>query len=88
MMSDLVSDDVGLGEVAGGAEALFEIAVKSQVDLDLLIERTIEGSHGRLGRPAVRLHGVGEEHERGVPVAFAALGKSRMPGALYIIEDE
>ena len=88
MMSDLVRDDVGLGEVTGGAEALFEIAVESQVDVDLLIERAIEGTHGRLGKPAVGLHGVGEEHELGVPVAFATLGKPRMPGTLDIIEDD
>jgi hypothetical protein len=87
MMSDLVRDDVGLGEVTGGAEASFEIA-ESQIDVHLLIERAIEGTHGRLGKPAIRLHGVGEEHELGVPIAFAALGKPRMPGALYIIEDE
>jgi hypothetical protein len=38
--------------------------------------------------PQIRLHGIGEEHKLGVPVALAALGKPRMPGALDIIEDE
>ncbi len=38
VMPDFVGDDVGLGEVARGAELLVELAEELEVDVDLLIE--------------------------------------------------
>ncbi len=42
VVADLVRDDVGLGEVAGGAELLVEFAEEAEVDVELLIGGTVE----------------------------------------------
>ena len=49
MVAELVGDDVGLGEVAGRAEALVELAEEAEVEVDLAVERAVERPR-RLGR--------------------------------------
>ena len=51
-MAEFVRDDVGLGEVAGGAEALTEFVEEPEVEIDVAIARTIERAarSGRLSR--------------------------------------
>ncbi len=62
-MADLVGDHVGLGEIAGRPEAVFQVLVKAQVNLDPVILGAIEGPHGCLGEAAGGLHRAGEEGE-------------------------
>ena len=56
VMSHLVGDHVGLREVAGRAEALAQVTVEGEVDVDLLVARAVEGTHRRLRHAAGRAH--------------------------------
>ena len=54
VVADLVRDDVGLGEVAGRAEAPFQLVVEAEVDVDLAGRagsRTAPPPTGRCRRP-------------------------------------
>ena len=44
VMPDLVRDDVGLGEVARGAQALFHYGVKTRIDVEFSIARAVKWS--------------------------------------------
>ncbi len=82
MVADLVGDDVGLGEVAGGAELLVEFAEEPEVDVELLIGRAVEGADRRRVGAARRLHGVVEQHQGGRLVARARLLEEARPHVL------
>src|SRR5947209_7643950 len=88
VMAELVGDDVGLRELARRAEAVAQLAVEAEVDVDLLIGRTVEGAHGGLGKAAAGAYGVGEEDEPGVPVGLSRFREDLGPGLLVVVEDE
>ena len=52
VMADLMGDDIGLGEVAGRAEALRQLVEEGRVDVDLLVGRAVERPHRRLAHAA------------------------------------
>ena len=57
VMADLMGDDIGLGEVAGRAEAVLQLLVEVEVDIDLLVVRAVERAHLRHAqcrRPSAR----------------------------------
>lgn len=45
MVSDLVGDDISLGEIPGGVELPGQFVVKSEIDVDLLVRRTVKRPH-------------------------------------------
>src|SRR4051794_18942776 len=54
VVAHLVRDYVRIGEVAARAEPALHLLEERQIDVDLLIERTIERPHGRLRAAAAR----------------------------------
>lgn len=84
MMTDLVRNDIGLGEFTRRMKALLQIIVKGQVDVDLVIARAVERPHRRLGKPAGRTHRAGEEHQLGFFVSAASGAKNRTPGVFGV----
>src|SRR4030095_541800 len=52
VVAHLVGNDVGVGNVAGGAQPLLQGVVEVQVDVDLLVGRAIERAHGGLAGAA------------------------------------
>src|SRR5262245_58263864 len=68
MVADLVSNHVGLRELAAlasdvaAAETLLDILKERGVEIDLLIVRAIEWTHGGRGKPACRLRSA-REHD-------------------------
>jgi hypothetical protein len=52
MMADLVRNDVRLREIARRTEPRIEIVEEGEVEIDLLILLTVEGTHGRLSEAA------------------------------------
>src|SRR5262249_46246385 len=68
-----------------GAEAALQLVVEAEVDVDLLIARTVERTGRRLAEPAGRLHLVAEENELGVLVAVA---ENLPPRVLRVVQDE
>src|SRR5580704_13611025 len=51
-MAYFMRDDISVGEVAAAAEAPFHVLEEGRIEIDLLIPRAIEWSHGRLGAAA------------------------------------
>src|SRR6267143_644328 len=68
VMSELMGQHIGLGKFAGGTETLFQLVVKSEVDVDLLVARAVERPGGRLRLSASRSRRVPKEHEPGMLV--------------------
>ena len=46
VVSDLMGEHIGLGEVARGPEAIGQLPVEAQVDVDLLVAGTVERADG------------------------------------------
>jgi len=89
MVSELVRDHVGLGEVAGRPEPTAQLVVEREVDVDLLVERTVEWSHRGLADAAAGLGRVAEKHELGVvPRRSHRRGQQLRPRYLRRVEHE
>jgi hypothetical protein len=89
VVPDLVRDDIRLREVSRRAELLLQGVVERQVDVDLLVGRTIERADRALREAAVRVHRVAEEDELGAPIGRAHLIVQIVgPHLLSVIEDE
>src|SRR5919198_3610317 len=62
VVADLVCNYVGLGEFAWRTEAILEVLVESEVNVDLLIQRAIERSLDRFAGATSSWCGAGEKH--------------------------
>ena len=87
VVADLVGDDVGLGELAGCAQALLEHLVEAQVDVDLLVVRAVERPHRRLALAARRRPAAREEDELRRLVGPARLAEDVGPDDLGAAQD-
>ena len=83
-----MGDHVRLGEVAGRLEAPVELVEEAEIDVDLLVERAIEGTGRRARLPAAGVDRVAEEDELGALVGLPGGRELLLPEALGIIEDE
>src|SRR4051794_41596994 len=88
VVTHFVGDHIGLREVTRRAEALLELAVKAQIDVHLLVDRTIKGPHLRCAGATARARSAVEEHQGGGPIALISCGKRGRPGLLYVVEHE
>src|SRR5207253_9390839 len=88
VMPELVRQDICLGKVAGRAKAALKLVIKAEIDIDLLIEWTVERAHRGLGRAATGSGHIAEEHELRVLIRHTALGEDRPPRVLHIVEHE
>src|SRR5215831_4618782 len=79
VVADLVRDHVGLGELAALAsyvaatESSLEILKECGIEIDLLVVRTVERTHGGLRKPACRARCAGEHDERRRLVIFSRM---------------
>ena len=58
VMADLVRQHVGLRKLPRGAEALLQLIVKTQVDVNFFVLRAIKRPGGRFRTSAARLNGI------------------------------
>src|SRR5262249_52542932 len=85
VMTDLVRDHVGLRELAAFAsniaatETPLEILKECGVEIDLLIVRAVERTHGGLGKTACRARGAREHDQRRGLVGSAGLRENLFP---------
>src|SRR5258708_6081054 len=87
MMPEFVRDYIGLGELAGSAEAAIQLIEKTEIDVDPFVFRTIERPGGGACSAASGLRGVTEQDELGVAIGFAGLlGKKLRPCFLCVVE--
>ena len=68
VVPDLVSEHVGLREVARGPEPPMELAEEPQIQIHETVRRTVERTGRGRGDPAARIDPIGEQDDRGVPV--------------------
>src|SRR6266849_3512857 len=78
VVTDLVGDHVGLGELArlavvAAAKSALQVAEERRVEIDPLVVGTIERPHGGTRGAAGRARRAGEHHQGGRPVAPALL---------------
>jgi hypothetical protein len=88
VVADLVGDDVGLGEVAAGAELAREDVVEGEVDVRALVARAVERAGGGLAEAAGGVGGAGEQDQLGAAVGLALDRRQALPGVLDVVEDE
>ena len=84
VMTDFVRDHVGLCEVSGRTESFVEIPEEGEVEIDLAVGRTVEGTHRGLTEAACRSRGVGEEDEHWRLVRCAALRRKSRPHVISV----
>ena len=72
----------------GAPNRALELLIEAEVDVDLLVERTIEGAHRRLADPAAGPDGIREEDELRAAVLGAEGGQLAGPDALGVVQDE
>src|SRR5262245_32746629 len=63
VMADLVRQHVRLGKVARSPEAPAQLVVEPEIDVDLLVARTVERSGRRLGESAGRSYRVAKQDQ-------------------------
>src|SRR5262249_40102356 len=87
VMPDLVSNDVGLREVSRSAEPPVELPEETQVEIDLLIARTVERPRSRHRLAARGLNGIREQDERRFRVPLPRPLEDRGPRIFCIREN-
>src|ERR1700741_1326192 len=74
-MSNFMRDDVSLREIARCVELSAQLLVEREIDVNLLISRTIEWSNCRARNSASRAHLIRKQHERGFAILPAVFSK-------------
>jgi hypothetical protein len=89
VVADLVGQDVRLRKFAGRAEALPELVVEAEIDVNLFVAGTVEGARGRFGAAAGCMRVIAEEDEPGVVIRLAGLLREKLrPSVLRVVKDE
>ena len=88
VMSNFVSQHIGLSEISRCAEALLQFIVEAQIDINLLVLGAVEWTGGGLGQTAGRIDGVSKQDQLGMAVLGALRGQDLAPGALGIVQDK
>jgi hypothetical protein len=82
VMADLMRDHVSLGGVARCVEAVFQLLVEGEVDIDLLILWAVERAHLRHADAAGRADAACEQHELRITVPLPVLWQQIAPDVL------
>ncbi len=90
VMTDLVGDHIRLGEVTGRTEAIGQLVVEPEIDVDLLIvgSRAVERADRRRGVAATGVDRIVEDHQAGGLVLATDLGEVLVPGLLDVEHQE
>src|SRR6188472_2287171 len=87
-MSNFVGYHIGLCEIASCTQAFPEQTVKTEVDVNASIVRTIERTARATGEPAAGPSLVREEHQLRLLVLSAHLPEDLVPGVFGIGEND
>jgi hypothetical protein len=88
VMSDLMSENVGLRKITGSTEAAAQFLEKREVNVDVLVAGAVEGPSGRFSEPASGVHSIAKENEPGVLVRGSNRRESLLPDLLCVIKNE
>ncbi len=79
MMPDFMGDHIGLCEITRCAEALLELVEEVRIEVNLLVERAVEWTHGGLGGAAARASATGIEGQDRGRITLAMLSENVAP---------
>jgi hypothetical protein len=88
VVADFVRHHIGLGEFAGGVEALLEQAEEVEVDVDVLVPRAVERSGGGTAGAAGGLDGAAEHLHLRHLVAGAVAAEQVRPHVFRVGQDD
>src|SRR5262249_4172993 len=93
VVADLMRDHISLGEFAGvavraAAELVLQVVVECDVEIDALIVRAVERSHGRARETATALLGAAEQAQRWRMIGATAGSENFLPGVFGIAEHQ
>jgi hypothetical protein len=88
VVPELVRDDVGLRELAAGAELARELVEEAEVDVHLLVFGAVEGARRRVAQAAAGARRVRIKNELGVAVGPLLARELRLPARLHVVQDE
>src|SRR4026209_2992863 len=86
MVADFMSNHVSLGKITESLEAVAQLTIKLEIDIDLVIFRTIERPGGSLREAARGLHPAAKKHQFRRLVCPTVARKYFAPGALCAAE--
>src|SRR5688572_1674727 len=87
-MTDLVRNHVRTREVARRAEALVQLLEERQIEVHLLIERTVERTDRGLRKPTFRLHCTTEQDELRLTVVLTIPAELLVPYILRLGQND
>src|ERR1700687_2735919 len=89
VMTQFVRENISLRKLARRAEPPVQLIEKAQVNVNLLILRTIEGTRGGPSDAASGLSVIAEKHQLGVSIGSTGLLRQKLrPRLLRVIEYE
>jgi len=89
VMADLMSDDVGLSELAGRTEAVAQFVEEAEIQINLFVFGAIKGADGFTSEAATGSGSIAKENQPGVVVRSAGgLREDVVPVALDIVENK
>src|SRR5262245_34624557 len=88
VMTDLMRNHVSLRHVSRRAEAVLEVLVEIEVDIDLLVIGAIERTHLRHTDPASGTDAAAEQDECGIAIALPIAAEEVAPDVLGIGEND
>src|ERR1700722_18560230 len=89
MVSQFMRQNISLSKFAGRAKAPPQLVEKREVDVNLLIFRTIKRARSGFRTAASRFSRIAEEHQLGVAIRPAGLLRQELrPGLLRVIQYE
>src|SRR5690349_20435852 len=88
VMTDLVRDHVRLREIAGRTETVTQRAEEAEIEVELLVLRTVERSDGGAGGPTRGLDGAGVQDELRFAILRAQVAEDGAPCVLGVGEDD
>jgi hypothetical protein len=88
MVANFVGDNVGLGEVSRGFEALAKVPEEGQVDIYFLVARAVKWPHRRLSEPTGGADRAVKQHQIRLAVSRAFGFENFVPCVFGIAEDD
>src|SRR6266849_5963836 len=88
VMADLVRQNIRLHKFAGSSETLLQFIEEAQIDVNLLVFRTVKRASGGLGHATRGINAVAKKHELGMPTGNRLTAADLGPGLLCVVEHE
>src|ERR1700693_3106229 len=83
-----MGQNVGLGKFSGGPDAMSQFVIEPEINVYLLISRTVKRTACGLRQAASGIDPVPEQHQLRMPVGHTLLAQNLRPGLLRVVQYE